>query len=65
MPETPQRNGFKRPSLAAKLFGDADVVYSRETTSRLTDFAGTFLVGFFAVYFTIAGYLLYREAALS
>ncbi|PBJ73886.1 hypothetical protein BCY84_13616 [Trypanosoma cruzi cruzi] len=51
--------------ILAKCFGNAEVLYSRKTTDRLTDFAGTFLVTFFAIYFTVAGYLLYREAALS
>ncbi|ESL08415.1 hypothetical protein TRSC58_03882 [Trypanosoma rangeli SC58] len=49
----------------AKCFGNAEVLYSRSTTDRLTDFSGTFLVACFAVYFTVGGYLLYREAALS
>lgn len=52
-------------SLMAKCFGDAEVVYSKKTTDFLTDLAGTFLVFCFAVYFTVAGYLFYREYALN
>lgn len=52
-------------SFFAKCVGDAAVVYSKSTTDRLTDLAGTFLVMCISVYFTVAGYLFYRELALS
>lgn len=55
----------KETSFIAKCVGNAEVVYSKATTDRLTDMAGTFLVFCFAIYFTVAGYLFYRESVLS
>lgn len=42
-----------------------DHVYGYTTTNTLTDLIGAFLVACVTVYFTVAGYLLYREIALS
>ncbi|KAG5477116.1 hypothetical protein LSCM1_05458 [Leishmania martiniquensis] len=63
-----QAKAAKRPknvSWIAKCVGNAPVVYSKDTTDRLTDLAGAFLVLCISVYFTVGGYLLYRELALS
>ncbi|KPA79783.1 hypothetical protein ABB37_05525 [Leptomonas pyrrhocoris] len=54
-----------KPGFLTKCFGDAAVLFSKTTTDRLTDLAGTFLVMCITVYFTVAGYLFYRELALS
>ncbi|AIN99111.1 hypothetical protein LPMP_252480 [Leishmania panamensis] len=48
-----------------KFVEDAAVIYSKDTTNRLTDFAGAFLILCISVYFTTSGYLFYRELALS
>jgi hypothetical protein len=55
----------QEPGLLAKCIGDAAVLYTKGTTDRLTDLAGTFLVMCISIYFTVGGYLLYRELALS
>lgn len=55
----------EEPSFLAKCVGNAEVVYSKATTDMLTDLAGTFMVLCFAVYFTVGGYLFYRETVLS
>ncbi|KAG5503391.1 hypothetical protein GH5_04464 [Leishmania sp. Ghana 2012 LV757] len=52
-------------SWTAKCVGVAPVIYSKGTTDRLTDFAGAFLMLCVSVYFTVGGYLFYRELALS
>lgn len=48
-----------------RLFPDTARVYSPATTARLTDLIGVFLVTCLTIYFTIAGYLFYREVALN
>lgn len=56
-----------RPTITSSLqgfFRDRSVIYSKSTTEKLTDFAGAFLIFCFALYFTIAGYLFYRELSL-
>ncbi|CAD2217435.1 hypothetical protein AGDE_03760 [Angomonas deanei] len=55
----------KESSLIAKCVGNAEVLFSKKRTDLLTDLCGTFLVFCFAIYFTVAAYLFYREAALS
>ncbi|KAG5502979.1 hypothetical protein JKF63_04752 [Porcisia hertigi] len=55
----------KVSSWTAKLVGDAAVTYSTAISNVLTDFAGIFLVLCGSVYFTIGGYLFYRELVLS
>ncbi|KAL7701594.1 hypothetical protein N2W54_004684 [Lotmaria passim] len=60
-----QTRKAQKPGLLAKCIGDASVLYSKSTTDRLTDLAGTFLVLCISVYFTVGGYLFYRELALS
>ncbi|KPI86649.1 hypothetical protein ABL78_4264 [Leptomonas seymouri] len=60
-----QARSAQKPSLLAKCVGDAAVLYSKDATDRLTDLAGTFLVMCISVYFTVGGYLLYRDLALN
>ncbi|GET89348.1 hypothetical protein LtaPh_2525200 [Leishmania tarentolae] len=48
-----------------KCVGNAAVVYSRDTSDRLTDLAGTLLIMCISVYFTVGGYLFYRDFVLS
>ncbi|KPI86650.1 hypothetical protein ABL78_4265 [Leptomonas seymouri] len=47
------------------LIGSRSCVYSPSTTAVLTDVIGAFLVTCITVYFTVAGYLFYRELATS
>lgn len=54
-----------RFSCITKYFGRNAVMYTPKTTSFLTDLVGVFLVVLFAIYFTTAGYLYYRESALT
>ncbi|CBZ27815.1 hypothetical protein LMXM_25_2375 [Leishmania mexicana MHOM/GT/2001/U1103] len=48
-----------------KCVGNAAVIYSKDTTDRLTDLAGALLIMCISVYFTVGGYLFYREIVLS
>ncbi|KPA79779.1 hypothetical protein ABB37_05524 [Leptomonas pyrrhocoris] len=45
------------------LFGSRNCMYSPSTTAALTDVIGAFLVTCITVYFTVSGYLFYRELA--
>lgn len=66
------KRGIARPSSPrrawcsmSRLFSARECLYSSWTTSFLTDVMGLFLVTCITVYFTVAGYLFYREVALS
>jgi hypothetical protein len=56
------RTGGVRAAISL-LFGSRNCTYSPRTTAVLTDVVGAFLVTCITVYFTVAGYLFYRELA--
>lgn len=59
----PSHPGVVRSALNF-LFGSRNCTYSASTTAKVTDLTGAFLVTCITVYFTVAGYLFYRELAI-